>query len=186
MKVVQRLGRAGVALGVAACLLYGCASSRKGEPDKPAAPTPVVQPAGSSRTVTSPVTPSSEQPARNAKAPFKMGPPERPRDWDHARLQAAHRLVAANPEISYMGKPPDMLLAIPVLTIELNGDGSVRNITVMRYPSQARDTVNTAIAAVRKAAPFGDISRLPKPWKFNETFLFNAERKFKPMTLDRL
>jgi hypothetical protein len=29
------------------------------------------------------------------------------------------------------------------------------------------------------------VSRLPKPWKFNETFLFNDQRKFKPMTLDQ-
>lgn len=84
-----------------------------------------------------------------------------------------------------MGKPPAMLLAIPVMTVELHADGSVRNISVMRYPSQAKDTVNLAIAAIHRAAPFGDISRLPKPWRFNETFLFNDERKFKPMTLDQ-
>ena len=41
-----------------------------------------------------------------------------------------------------------------------------------------------AIDAVRRAAPFGDVSRLPKPWKFTETFLFNDDRKFKPRTLD--
>jgi hypothetical protein len=101
------------------------------------------------------------------------------------RQQAARRLVAANPQGTYTGKPPDILLAIPVLTVELNADGSVRRIEVMRYPRQARDTVDMAIAAVRRAAPFGDVSRLPKPWKFNETFLFNDQRKFKPMTLDR-
>ena len=93
--------------------------------------------------------------------------------------------MAANPQGTYTGKPPDILLAIPVLTIELNADGSIRRIEVMRYPRQAKDTVDTAIAAVRRAAPFGDVSRLPKPWKFNETFLFNDQRKFKPMTLDR-
>lgn len=94
-------------------------------------------------------------------------------------------MVAASPEGSYTGKPPEMLLAIPVMTIELNGDGSIRHISVMRYPSQARETVDMAIAAIKRAAPFGDVSRLPKPWKFNETFLFNDERKFKPMTLDQ-
>jgi len=102
-----------------------------------------------------------------------------------ARLQAAKRLVAANPEMTYTGKPPDILKAIPVLTIELNGDGSIRHIEVMRYPSQARETVDMAIKAVKRAAPFGDVSRLPKPWRFNETFLFNDQYKFKPMTLDQ-
>ena len=67
----------------------------------------------------------------------------------------------------------------------LNADGSIRRIEVMRYPGQARDTVQLAIQAIRNAAPFGDVSKLPKPWRFNETFLFNDARKFKPMTLDR-
>ena len=114
-----------------------------------------------------------------------LGPPTASRSMAEVRLQAARRLVAANPQGTYTGKPPDILLAIPVLTIELNADGSIRRIEVMRYPRQAKDTVDTAIAAVRRAAPFGDVSRLPKPWKFNETFLFNDQRKFKPMTLDR-
>ena len=41
-----------------------------------------------------------------------------------------------------------------------------------------------AVAAVRRAAPFGDVSRLPKPWKFVEVFLFDDDRRFKPRTLD--
>ncbi|HET8870162.1 MAG TPA: hypothetical protein VFM48_06930 [Aquabacterium sp.] len=115
----------------------------------------------------------------------KLPAPAAPRNWEEARLQAARRMVAANPELTYLGKPPDMLLAIPVLSIELNADGSIRHIEVMRKPSQALDTIELAKQAVRKAAPFGDVSRLPKPWKFNETFLFNSQRKFKPMTLDQ-
>jgi len=100
------------------------------------------------------------------------------------RLQAAQRLVAANPDGSYTGSPPETLLAIPVLEIELNADGSVRSIEVLRQPRQARDTTQLAIDAVRRAAPFGDVSRLPKPWKFSETFLFDDERRFKPRTLE--
>lgn len=119
------------------------------------------------------------------RSDVRLPAPQSPRSWGEARQQAARRLVAANPDITYMDKPPALLLAIPVMTVELNGDGSVRNISVMRYPSQARDTVNLAIAAIHRAAPFGDVSRLPKPWRFNETFLFNDDRKFKPMTLDQ-
>jgi hypothetical protein len=83
-----------------------------------------------------------------------------------------------------MGKVPDQLLAIPVLEIELNGDGSIRRIEILRPPRQAKDTLQTATDAVRRAAPFGDVSRLPRPWKFVETFLFDENRKFKPRTLD--
>jgi hypothetical protein len=179
--VLQRLGLALTALGMmgglASCALYRSVSG-----DKAAAAPPAAVPRAPTTSSAEPAGQRSATPA----TPFKLGPPERPRDWHHARLQAAHRLVAANPDHTYTGQPPDILLAIPVLSIELNGDGSVRNISVMRYPSQARDTVQKAIAAVRKAAPYGDVSKLPKPWKFNETFLFNDQRKFKPMTLDRI
>lgn len=103
---------------------------------------------------------------------------------EQLRQLAAHRVVGANPGITYLGKPPEVLLAIPVLEVELNADGSVRHIEVLRQPRQAKDTTQLAIDAIRRAAPFGDVSHLPKPWKFTETFLFNDERHFKPRTLD--
>ena len=64
------------------------------------------------------------------------------------------------------------------------GDGSIRRIEVLRVPRQAQDTVKIATDAVHRAAPFGDVSRLPRPWKFVETFLFADDRRFKPRTLD--
>jgi hypothetical protein len=144
-----------------------------------AAPTPAPAPAPA----------PAARPAAPAPAPAAGGgvlpAPGSVRNWNEVRQQAARRLVAANPSITYTGKPPDPLLAIPVLEVELNGDGSVRRIDVMRPPSQAKDTTQIAIDAVRRAAPYGDVSRLPKPWKFVETFLFDDNRKFKPMTLDR-
>jgi hypothetical protein len=106
------------------------------------------------------------------------------RDWDDYRTQAAARMVAASPERSYNGPVPEPLLAIPVLEIELNADGSVRKVTVLRRPSQAHDTVQLAIDAVHRAAPFGDVRHLPRPWRFAEVFLFNDDRRFKPRSLD--
>jgi hypothetical protein len=105
------------------------------------------------------------------------------RSWAELRRQAAQRLLVANPNGTYTGAVPQPLLAIPVLEIELNADGSVRRIDVVRPPSQAVDTVQLAMDAVRRAAPFGDVSRLPRPWRFTETFLFNDDRRFKPLTL---
>ena len=106
------------------------------------------------------------------------------RTWEQMRMQAARRMVAANPSGSYTSPAPDVLVAIPVLEIELNADGSIRRIGVLRYPGQAKETTQLAIDAVRRAAPFGDVSRLPKPWRFTETFLFDDDRRFKPRTLD--
>lgn len=115
-------------------------------------------------------------------------PPAPPaRTWDEFRRQAATRMVQAQPTRSFMGKPPPMLFGIPILEIELNGDGSVRNISVTREPAdpRARDTIELAMEAIRVAAPYGDVSRLPRPWRWTETFLFDGQRRFKPRILDQ-
>ena len=93
-------------------------------------------------------------------------------------------MVAADPGGSYMGPTGDTLLAIPVLQVELNADGSVKTILVLRPPGQAPETLQIAINAVQRAAPYGDVTHLPKPWKFTETFLFDYQKRFKPRSLD--
>ncbi len=171
---IARRGVAWLAVCVAAC--SGPASDRGpgeagGSRDAPATPavTPVVPPGTATPSVA----------ARRSLAAPKAG-----RNWIEVRQQAAERLVAANPDITYLGRVPDRLLAIPVLEVELNGDGSVRRIEILREPREAKDTLKIAVDAVRRAAPYGDVSRLPRPWKFVETFLFDDDRKFKPRTLD--
>ena len=114
----------------------------------------------------------------------KLGPPATPRNAAELRLQFAQRLVAAHPDTSYTARAPDRLWAIPVLEVELNADGSVRRIEVLRKPTTGNEATQLAIAAVQRAAPYGEVSRLPKPWKVVETFLFDDELRFKPRTLD--
>lgn len=99
-------------------------------------------------------------------------------------MQAARRLMQANPDITYSGPAPQTLLAIPVLEVEFNADGSVRRVQVVRQPGQARDTVQVAIDAIHRAAPFGAMGRLPLPWKWTAVFLFDDARRFKPRELD--
>jgi hypothetical protein len=114
-------------------------------------------------------------------------PPAPPaRNWDEFKKMAARRMVTASPQGSYMGKPPPMLFGIPIMEIELNADGSVRNVSVMRPPanSLAANTVDFAREAIRRGGPYGDVSKLPKPWKWTEVFLFNDQRQFKPRSLD--
>ncbi len=122
--------------------------------------------------------------AAAAARPPAAPPWRRARDWDDYRLQAALQVVAFNPDGTYSGPVHQPSLAIPVLEIELNGDGSVRRIQVLRRPSQAADTVQLAMAAVQRAAPFGPVAHLPRPWRFTETFLFDDQRRFKLRTLD--
>lgn len=150
----------------AVLLLAGCSQTPAPSPAVPraAAPKPAPAPAATAK----PVLPS----------------PGRPRDWDAYKRDAALRIVAANPGRTYAGPVPEPLLAIPVLEVELEADGRVRHVRVMRHPSQARDTTQLAIDAVKRAAPFGPVGHLPRPWKFAEVFLFDDDRKFKPRTLD--
>lgn len=173
----------------------GCSS-----PTPPPAPLPVVV-APAAPQPTSPVlvpqmprpAPPSPEPTSNRAADVarpapaasvRLSPARTAKSWTEFRTIAAQRLVAANPAVTYTGVVPNPLLAIPVLEIELNADGSVRRIDILRRPTQALDTIQLAIDAIHRAAPFGDVSRLPKPWKFNEVFLFDEQRRFKPRTLD--
>jgi hypothetical protein len=129
--------------------------------------------------------PTPPAPRPGATAPSTAPPPtSNARNWDEYRVQAARRIVASNPQVSHSGSVQQPALAIPVLEVELNSDGSVRTVSVLREPSQAKDTTRIAIDAVRRAAPFGDVSRLPRPWRFSEAFLFNDDRRFKPRSLD--
>jgi hypothetical protein len=129
----------------------------------------------------SPAARSAPTPSPSATASASAAP----RDWDEYRRRAADRIAAANRAATYSGEVPEPLLAIPVLEIELRGDGSVQRINVLRQPRQATDTVQLAIDAVRRSAPFGSVMHLPRPWKFNEVFLFDDERRFKLRTHDQ-
>ena len=198
----QRRAPAGVkwsAVVALAALAAGCAT-----PAPPPAPSPA--PPAAAPSAQRPAAPAPQPPRAAAPAPSPavtpaaaptpsgvgLGPrvalPAAPtvRTWDEFKRLAGRRMVAASPQASYMGKPPPMLFGIPILEIELNGDGSVRSISVTRPPANpdAANTTDYAMEAVRRGAPYGDISKLPKPWKWTEVFLFNDKRQFKPRSLD--
>ena len=141
-------------------------------------------PAGQAAPTADPATAAGQAGHLSGQAAAAAPAWRRACDWDDYRHQAALRLLALNPDASYGGAVPQPALAIPVLEIELNADGSVRRIQVLRRPGQAADTVQLAIAAVQRAAPFGSAAHLPRPWRFTETFLFDDQRRFKPRTLD--
>lgn len=185
---LERAATARVAGGRLVMLLSAVIAACSGGPDKapgdaPGRSTGSTAPAATG-TTTAPTAPAVIMTAPALSPRKALPPPGTKRSWAEVRKQAAERLVAANPDITYMGKVPDQLLAIPVLEIELNRDGSVRKIEILRQPREAKDTLRIAVDSVQRAAPYGDISHLPKPWKFVETFLFDEDRKFKPRTLD--
>lgn len=160
-----------------AVVLAGCSSTPTTPSAHQAPPAAARAPMGKPAPV-----PLGDAVARPVLPP--LPPFVRARDWEHFRREAALRIVAANPERTHDGPVQEPLLAIPVLEIELDGDGRVRQVRVMRHPTQAKDTTQLAIDAIQRAGPFGSVAHLPRPWKFVEVFLFNDDRRFKPRTLD--
>ncbi len=152
------------AVGALLLVLGACS----GPPPAPVAPAPSVQP---------------PRPPAIAPEPARPAAPPTLRSQQALERYAAQRLAEVNADKVYHGKPPDILLAVPVLRVDLHPDGRVRRITVLREPKQAKDTIQIAMAAVHKAAPYGDVSKLPEPRMFVETFLFNDARHFKPRGL---
>lgn len=171
--------RAWLGLGLAA-LLAGCSST----PPRPAAaPAARSESAPADAPRSGAATPSPTPLAAGPAVPV-LTPPKPVRTHDELRQQAALRLVAANPDRTYMTEVPAILLAIPVLEVELHADGRIKRINITRRPGQAPETLQMAIDALHRAAPFGNVSRMPEPWKFTEVFLFRDDRRFKPRTLD--
>ena len=162
----SRLRRVAAWLGL--CALSACQSPA---PQPTRAPSPAPAPAPAPRAAPAPAQPPAPymRPARTA---------------DEYKRQMGLRLVAANPGITYMKRAPDILMGIPILEVEVNADGSVRHISVIRTPPEAGGTVQLAIDAVKRAAPFGDPTQVPRPWKFLQVFLFDYDGHFKPKVLD--
>ena len=159
-----RLRRVAAWLGL--CALSACQSP----PPQPArAPAPPPAPRVTPAPAPAPAPAPYMRPARSA---------------DEYKHQMGLRLVAANPTITYTKRAPDILMGIPILEVEVNADGSVRHISVVRTPEEAKQTVQIAIDAVKRAAPFGDVSQVPRPWKFLQVFLFDYDGRFKPKVLD--
>ena len=156
----SRLRRVAAWLGL--CALSACQSPAP-------QPTRAQSPAPAPRAAPAPAPAPYMRPARTA---------------DEYKHQMGLRLVAANPAITYTKRAPDILMGIPILEVEVNADGSVRHISVIRTPPEAGETVQMAIDAVRRAAPFGDPTQVPRPWKFLQVFLFDYDGHFKPKVLD--
>lgn len=174
--------------------LAGCSSA----PSKPIASA---QPADPVAVIPSPVAPApsvktptpAPTPTASAKSPLaakavprfvQLPAPAAVSTEAELKRQFAQRLMQAHPDSTYQTVAPNRLLAIPVLEVELNVDGSVRRIVVLRRPSTGDEATKLAIAAVHRAAPYGNVSRLKPPFKVVEAFLFDDAMRFKPRTLD--
>lgn len=171
-----------VAAWLIAPLLAACgAAPRTPAPSVAAAPPP---PAPVASPAPALAAPAAAQPSAALTKPKGLPAPKAVRTHEELRRQAADRIIMANPERTYMTPAPSHLLTVVVLDVELKSDGSVRKINVLRPPRFGPETLQMAIDAVHRAAPFGDVRRMPEPWRFTESFLFDEDRRFKPRSLD--
>lgn len=176
MSIVERSRR--TAHWLIAPLLAACGAAPRAPAPAPAPPAaPAVTPAPAA-------APAAPQPSAALNKPQGMPPPKAVRTPEELRRQAAERIVMANPERTFMTPAPSHLLTVVVLDVELKADGSVRKINVLRPPRFGPETLQMAIDAVHRAAPLGDVRRMPEPWRFTESFLFDEDRRFKPRSLD--
>ncbi len=124
--------------------------------------------------------PPAPAPAAAAAARPSGGPA---RNWDDYKLRVAQRIIATSAGETFTGTLPDPLQSIPVVQVKLHRDGSIDDIVVLRTPRQSPQTLQMAIRAIRRAAPFEPVGHLPRPWQFSETFLYNEDLKFQLRTL---
>jgi hypothetical protein len=132
-------------------------------------PAPVATPAPAPAPAPAPV--AAPTPSARPSLPLAA-------NWHAYRERAAQMIMKANPQATFAGPLPNPLASIPVLQVQLNADGSVLNIEVLRTPKFEPQTIEMAKVAIARAAPFGPVGNLPKPWQFNETFLYNDALKF--------
>jgi hypothetical protein len=159
------------ALVAAAITLAGCAS----KPLPPHTPAPAPAPAPTATAPRPAVVPQ-------AAPPVVSGLPA-VRTWAEYRRRAAQMIMAANSGAVSSGKLQDPLYGIPVVQIQLNPDGTIRNLDFMRQSKVGPETNNLALQAIRRITSFGPVSNLPGPWQFNETFLYNDALKFQLRTI---
>lgn len=164
---ISRLGLAGLLVVLAGCTSQPTPSdsSPPASGPEPAAPAP-----GPAATVVRPTVPApvAQAPARN---------------WDEYKVRAARRIMQTSGGETFTGPIPERLQSIPVVQVQLNRDGSVRNVTVMRVPKFSPQTLQMAMNAVRRAGPFEPVGHLPQPWQYAETFLYNDDLKFQIRSL---
>lgn len=163
-----RLGLAGML-----AVLAGCTS----RPLPSDAPPPAGGPVPAAPV---PAAPVARAPAAPAAAAVAQAPA---RTWDEYKVRAARRIMQTSAGETFTGPIPERLQSIPVVQVELNRDGSVRNVTVLRVPKFSPQTLQMAMAAIRRAGPFEPVGHLPRPWQYSETFLYNDDLKFQIRSL---
>jgi hypothetical protein len=101
--------------------------------------------------------------AVGAKAQFTMLPaaelPASPRQSEaevaaEYRVDAARHVYAAFPSRIYKGKLPPMLYAVMITDTEIDAQGHVVDVQVVRPPASATEVTPWVVSLIKRASPF--------------------------------
>ncbi|MBS0435731.1 MAG: energy transducer TonB [Proteobacteria bacterium] len=141
---------------------------------------------------TTPPPPAAPAPAPAARAPAAppaAAPAATNRRVSQAsnekayRQDAARAIYAAYPDSIYKGKLPPLLYAIAVVETELDANGNVRDVRMLRAPSHAPEVTARVRDMIRKASPLPAPARLGNSVKYTDTWLVDKSGKFQLDTL---
>jgi periplasmic protein TonB len=129
-------------------------------------------------------------PAPVARAPAPAAAPVPPanRNVSQATNEKAYRhdgaraIYAAYPDSIYKGKLPPLLYAIAVVETELDANGNVRDVRMVRAPSHAPEVTAKIRELIRKASPLPAPARMGAT-KYTDVWLVDKSGKFQLDTL---
>lgn len=130
---------------------------------------------GAGRTQTAAADHVSAAPARvQTAAGVQVSTAETEKDY---RKDAARHIYAAYPDKIYKGKLPPMVYAVVVLEMDLDAQGQLKNINLLRTPSHAPEVTASVQNMIRRASPMPAPVRMGGA-KFTEIWLVDKSGRF--------
>jgi hypothetical protein len=93
------------------------------------------------------------------------------------RIDAARHIYAKYPDKIYPGKLPPMVHAVVVLEMNVDANGQLQNINLLRTPSHAPDVTASVQEMIRRASPMPVPARLGGA-RFTEIWLVDKSGRF--------
>ncbi len=139
-------------------------------------------------TTPPPAPPPTPAPVARAPAPAAAPVPPANRNVSQATNEKAYRqdgaraIYAAYPDSIYKGKLPPLLYAVAVVETELDANGNVRDVRMVRAPSHAPEVTAKIRDLIRKASPLPAPARMGTT-RYTDVWLFDKSGKFQLDTL---
>jgi periplasmic protein TonB len=98
------------------------------------------------------------------------------------RIDAARHLYAAYPGRIFKGRLPPLLFSVMIVETEIDSEGQVQNISVVRKPA-ADEVAPWVLAMIKRAAPFPAPAKMPGGTRYLDIWLVDKSGLFQVDTL---